>query len=325
MLSNNLVSRTTCFFILILAFYAVPARSWAQTYDEVAYQGYLLYAKGLATKDVADFKRAGDLLREAAVLKKRETETILWDAAMIYASGKDTANTLAALEGCLSAGMIDVVKVKTRPLFDFVKQHPAWQPLIRRFEAAEQNYITRLKEPALRQELLTMWAVDQRDRFLLREKVATLNNNWGAPELKPYYQALDKHDSLHYVRIQEIVKQQGWPKISAVGKDGSFAAWAVVQHAKQVLFQKECINAMKLLLANKEVSPVEYAELVDRVQMNQKLKQVYGMAIMKDSETPGFYPIEDEEHVDQRRKAIGLEPLAVAAHLSGFKYKKPVK
>jgi hypothetical protein len=162
-----------------------------------------------------------------------------------------------------------------------------------------------------------MWAEDQRVRTELRTKVAQLNNNWGDPQLAPLYRQVDHQDSIHLSQLKTILAQ-GWPTLREVGKDGAFAAWAIAQHANQIPFQEACLNAMKPLLATQEVNPVHFAELTDRVLVNQKRKQWYGMAI--DPQKGGFYPIEDEANVNQRRQAIGLEPLAVYAHLNGFEY-----
>ena len=41
----------------------------------------------------------------------------------------------------------------------------------------------------------------------------------------------------------EIIEEFGWPLQSVVGKDGSEAAWLIVQHAVlEPEFQEECIN-----------------------------------------------------------------------------------
>ncbi|HEV8283070.1 MAG TPA: DUF6624 domain-containing protein [Chitinophagaceae bacterium] len=306
--------------ILLLISYVQICK--AQTYDDLAYKGYTLYNQGVSSKDSNLFKQSAKLLQKAADLKQTDQEPLLWDAAMIAAMGKDTLNTILLLKEALKAGLTDVEKVITRPVFDFLKPLPEWKQLINDIKVAERRYVAKLSNKHLREELLKMWAEDQRVRVILQNKVAELNNNWGDTLLKPYYLKLDECDSINFNRIKQIVTKEGWPKLSAVGKDGSFAAWAIVQHSNNISFQKSCIETMKLLIATKEVRAVEYAELVDRVRRNEKLNQLYGMAIKRENGKEEFYPIEDEEHVDERRKAIGLEPLAVYAHLNGFNYNK---
>lgn len=308
---------------LILVSAVLPRAGRAQSYDRIAYEGYVLYEKGLATKEPALFRQAAQRLRAAAQQKATEREPLLWDAAMVAATGGDTAASLALLDEGIDAGMTDVAKVASRPVFDFLKHAPAWERLMGRLRDAERRYVSRLSRPALRTELLEMWAEDQRVRSLLRSEVARLNNNWGAPQLAPLYRGIEQRDSVNFRRIRAIIAEQGWPALSQVGKDGSFAAWAIVQHSNQVAFQEACVEAMEPLLRRGEVRPVEYAELVDRVRRNLQRRQRFGMAIRREGGLSSFYPIEDEAQVDERRKAIGLEPLAVYARLNGFEI--PVK
>jgi hypothetical protein len=304
-------------FLVISHTLLVATYLYAQPYDKLAFKGYGLYAEGVANKDTNCLKQAGGLLQKAANQKKSSgaiKETLLWDAAMIYGMAQDTANTFKALEMCLGAGLTDVDKVSTRPVFTYLKSEPKWERLIARFRNAERRYVLQLKNQRLRAELLQMWAEDQRLRFLLREKVRELKENWSAPELGQLYSEIRRTDSIHYERMQQVIAQSGWPKLSEVGNDGSFAAWALAQHSNIVAFQERCIKAMEPLLTLKEVNPIDYAHLVDRVMFNQKQKQVYGQA------EPG-YPIENEVELNDRRKKIGLIPMQEYAHLNGFEYK----
>lgn len=310
----NLIN-TICF----ITGFTLYCTNWvySQSYDQLALQGYSLYGKGLANKDTNLLKQAGDLIVKAGTQVGGNVavkEALLWDAAMIYGMAQDTSNTFKALEMCLAVGMTDAQKVSTRPVFDYLKTMHQWKALIGRFREAERTYVLQLKNQALRYELLQMWAEDQRLRFLLRDKVRELKENWGAPELAPLYSEIKRTDSSHYGRIQQIIAQSGWPKLTDVGKDGSFAVWSLVQHSNIVDFQEQCIKAMKPLLALNEVDPTNYANLVDRVQFNKKQKQLYGQA-------QAGYPIADETKLNKRRKKLGLIPMEEYAHLNGFEYK----
>ena len=59
------------------------------------------------------------------------------------------------------------------------------------------------------------------------------------------------------------------------------------------------------------LSPQNFALLYDRTEIIQGGKQRYGTQIMKDEKTGDWVVgrLEDPEHVDERRKAIGLGPL----------------
>ncbi len=112
-------------------------------------------------------------------------------------------------------------------------------------------------------------------------------------------------------RMKEIVEQIGWPTRSKVGKDASERAWLLVQHADHDrAFQKRCLDLMKAQAAG-EVSPANMAYLEDRVRVGEGRPQFYGTQFYTDEAgNIGPKPIEDPGHVDERRQAVGLQPLS---------------
>ena len=136
---------------------------------------------------------------------------------------------------------------------------------------------------------------------------------WIAAGLKedPLAQRVREIDAANTQRLHEIVDQVGWPTITMVGQDGSDASWLLVQHAdRDRPFQERCLKLMEPLMAVGEVSKKNVAYLTDRLLVAQKLPQRYGtqwMQVNGDHE-PG--PIEDPEHLEERRAAAGLETMA---------------
>ena len=115
-------------------------------------------------------------------------------------------------------------------------------------------------------------------------------------------------------RMKELVEQIGWPTRSKVGKHASEMAWLLVQHADHDrAFQQTCLSLMKAQAAG-EVSPANMAYLEDRVRVGEGRPQVYGTQFYADEAgNIGPRPIEDPDHVDERRKAVGLQPLSAYA------------
>lgn len=64
--------------------------------------------------------------------------------------------------------------------------------------------------------------------------------------------------------------------------------------------------------AEDDVNPQNIAYLKDRVLVFSGKKQVYGTQLKKNEITNKMelYDVEDEVHLDDRRKQIGLEPIA---------------
>ncbi|HLI08537.1 MAG TPA: DUF6624 domain-containing protein [Ktedonobacteraceae bacterium] len=112
-------------------------------------------------------------------------------------------------------------------------------------------------------------------------------------------------------RMKEIVEHMGWPTRSKVGSPASKMAWQLVQHADHDrAFQQACLDLMKAQ-APGEVSPVNIAYLEDRVRVAEGRPQVYGTQFYSDEAGKvGPRPIEDPDHVDERRQAVGLQPLS---------------
>jgi len=114
-------------------------------------------------------------------------------------------------------------------------------------------------------------------------------------------------DEKHRQRLTEILDEHGWPGNLLVGRDGSNAAWLIVQHADaDVEFQKRCLELMEAAPAG-EVELIWIAYLTDRVLVNENKPQRYGTQLGENFEPR---PIEDPENVDRRRAEVGLPPLA---------------
>jgi hypothetical protein len=151
---------------------------------------------------------------------------------------------------------------------------------------------------ALRQELLQMRDADQR----VRSAAFRATNFHGVLEV----------DDRHLQRMKQIVEQYGWPGKSLVGEDGAHAAWLLVQHATQdPRFMKRCRDLMKWAVDKGEASPQDYAYLLDRVRLQDGKPQLYGTQFVQDSKGRLILqPLKDPEDVDERRRKVGLMPLA---------------
>ena len=118
-------------------------------------------------------------------------------------------------------------------------------------------------------------------------------------------------DAQNTMWLDEVIQQQGWPTKSLVGEDGAQAAFLIVQHSPAPQFQKKCLKLLERAVNQNEADIINLVYLTDRVRTFEGKPQVYGT--QGQTTADGLiipFPIEDEEHVDERRKAIGLEPIA---------------
>ena len=112
--------------------------------------------------------------------------------------------------------------------------------------------------------------------------------------------------------IKKVVEQLGgWPKISEFGEDVPEALWVMVQHVPDTELQKEMVTAMQQLPAE-EVIQKNVAKTIDRIRIREGKRQLYGTSFNIDNNTQVLTvdPIEDEEHIDERRAAMGMDSFA---------------
>lgn len=177
-----------------------------------------------------------------------------------------------------------------------------------------------IKNPALAKELARRFAVDQAARndlikFMAENHISgVVDATKTDPKIVETFQAklakVQEADRDNTAWLKEMIDKHGWPGKSLVGSAGEQNSWLLAQHADADReFQEFCLKKMQAMPKG-EVEPRNIAYLTDRVLLAQGKKQKYGtQAIMKDGKaTPR--PLEDPEHVDQRRKSVGLQPLA---------------
>lgn len=187
-------------------------------------------------------------------------------------------------------------------------------PVVER-AAAEAKAI--LAREDLIRELGAMGAIDYaaRTTFLRTRKDASpadreaLDKVWA-----DHYEAIDRRNTQ---RLKVLLANRGWFTDDEVGSRAASAAFSVVSHADDLDFQKQVLAKMEPLVGAGK-APNGYANLYDRVALQEKRPQRYGTqgtacagdkhAVPADLEAP--------ETVDQRRAALGLEPMSV--YLAGL-------
>ncbi|PCI10021.1 hypothetical protein COB72_04575 [bacterium] len=116
-------------------------------------------------------------------------------------------------------------------------------------------------------------------------------------------------------RLKEIVEHIGWPTRESVGLKATQAAYMVIQHAgHDAEFQNQSLAMMIDLVEDGELPASYVALLTDRIRVFQDQPQVFGTQMAMASNEYGVMvptptvPIEDPEHLDSRRKLMGMPP-----------------
>lgn len=157
-------------------------------------------------------------------------------------------------------------------------------------------------DPALRRELLQRVEQDQ----AIRNELIKKGMEHPDQSILTRMQTIDTSNT---ERMRTIVRQYGWPTPRLVGRDGTEAAFLLVQHAG-LAFQKEMLPLVEKAYRKGELSGQSYALLLDRVLVGEGKRQVYGTQAKLKGKEFVPEPIEDEANVDKRRAEVGLPPLS---------------
>ena len=228
----------------------------------------------------------------------RDASGAYYNGACCYALGGQADLAFSTLEQAIHAGYFDRGHAEGDEDLAGLHADPRWATTLADMDRAQAAWEKSLGDPALRKELLAMRDEDQAARkAIIAAKMAD-------KALGEKVAAVDRKDT---ARMKEIVAKVGWPGKKLVGADGAAAAWLLVQHADQDhAFQKQCLPLLERAVAAGDATPAHYAYLYDRVAVAEQRPQRYGTQFANGEPAP----IEDPDHVDERRKAIGLGTMA---------------
>src|SRR5262245_30015311 len=131
-------------------------------------------------------------------------------------------------------------------------------------------------------------------------------------------------DSSNTAWLKAYVARWGFPTSAQVGQEAVDAAFYVVQHAVQdTAFMRAMLPAIEEAHSRGDLKGESVAMLVDRVQVHQGQPQTYGTQISLHDGHWVLDPIADSAHVDERRRRMGLPPLAVYLRMADSVLKAP--
>ncbi|MEV0619673.1 DUF6624 domain-containing protein [Nonomuraea sp. NPDC050404] len=121
---------------------------------------------------------------------------------------------------------------------------------------------------------------------------------------------LQRLDDGNTAWLYSVVATRGWPLISQVGERAARAAWLLAQHATSRAVQRLFHQVMADAVESDEASPRDLAYLEDRVRVRSGRPQLYGTQFHDGENGLEPMPIEEPALLDERRRAVGLEPFA---------------
>lgn len=156
----------------------------------------------------------------------------------------------------------------------------------------------RARDARLRAELLRRAGVDRAARLAYTGDAAQMAR-------------LMDIDADNTAWLESIVGRQGWPGDDRVGKDGAHAAWLLAQHAdRHPDAQRSFLEALRTAVARGQAVPADLAHLTDRVLLASGRRQEYGTQLIPHAGRYVAANLRAPRNVDNRRAAVGLDPLA---------------
>ncbi|MCC7246970.1 MAG: hypothetical protein IT269_14900 [Saprospiraceae bacterium] len=179
-----------------------------------------------------------------------------------------------------------------------------WGVLIKKVKA------NRPAMPALRDTLLAIKLKDQEHRSLLDSINACCGRQ--SKEARECWTKIRQSDRENLPKITQILDRHGWLGPEDVGEEGSMTFFLVLQHS-ELPIQEKYLPLLRQAVENGQARGSELALMEDRILLQQGKKQLYGTQIRIQNEGQGkasIYPIENPRQVDERRRSLGLEPMA---------------
>ena len=221
-----------------------------------------------------------------------------YDTACCLALAGDRMGALARLEATPS----DLLRSHIAEDTDLVSLHddPRWTTLLTRYRRDMASQVTR-RDDALLDELQRRIDRDQEAR----------NQAMQDPENSTLAATIAEVDRDNTAWLKAYLVEHGWPGYDTVGRSGSMGFFLLAQHADQdPVFQEQVLTMLKDAVARKQASGIHLAYLTDRVRLAQGKPQLYGTQFHTVDGRPQPQTIEDAEHVESRRAALGMESLA---------------
>ncbi len=198
----------------------------------------------------------------------------------------------------------------TDPDLIYIREAAGWPQLedliIRNY--CDSNKV-KIKDPAYAKALWHMHAVDQ--AYYKDLEIAEAKTGKSSSVVLALWDLKRKLNEENQRRLESMIREKGWPRISMVSERPATAAFLVIQHADLKL-QQRYLPVIKGLCEIREARWQDYALMYDRVQTSLDKPQRYGSQVFYNQKTQRYelFPLENPAKVDEWRKTAGLQPLS---------------
>jgi hypothetical protein len=299
--------------LLQVSFTLASAQQYQNDYDDYKKQAEALYKQKEYRSSALKYSEAFASIGDKGTINDR------YNAACSWAMAKEPDSAFYHLKRVTASGHFTNLDHLRKDLdLQSLHQDKRWQEIItlvtKYKDEKEKDY-----DKPLVAKLDSIFETDQRIRW----QADSLYKRFGpdAPELKVLEGKFKMVDSLNLVAVREILDTKGWPGPNIVGEKGTQTLFLVIQHA-DLKTQQKYLPLLQEAVSKNELNPSSFALLKDRIDLREGKKQTYGSQIFRDPTTKEQFvaPLIDPDHVDERRKAVGLQPIAEYVKFFNFKW-----
>jgi hypothetical protein len=289
-------------YLLLFLFIAVAAGAQA----DAGYSGWI--AKASAFYEAGQYRQSADAYTKAfASNNGTGMRDDRYNAACAWSLAGNNDSAFFQLEKTIARDQFaNYNQLAIDPDLDNLHSDKRWDSTLALVKQNWDNAKTCMFK-ALSAHLDTIYQDDQKYRMRLDAVMSKYGRD--SKEMKTLASNMNRSDSVNLVKVEAILDKSGWPGPMLVGALGSEAIFLVIQHA-DLKTQEKYLPVMREAVKTHVARPADLALLEDRVAIGEGRKQIYGSQIEMDMDGSFLAPLEDPDHVDERRETAGLEPLA---------------
>ena len=285
-----------CTFLLIFIFISVNAQEYSKLITDAD--------KFYETKD---YKMSTDLYNKAFKIESKNPNH-LYNGACASSLAGNSKKAFKWLNLSIERGWTNLKHLKSDIDLESLHSKKEWVKTIEKLEKKlkliEANY-----EKPLQTELSKIFDEDQKYRIQMNEAEKKFGQD--SKEMKDLWKITNQNDSINLIKVKKILDERGWIGEDKVGVQANSALFLVIQHS-DLKTQKKYLPIMIEAVKKGDANPNSLALLMDRIEIQEGRKQIYGTQIGTNPNTKTQYvlPLIDPDNVDKRRKEVGLNTIS---------------
>jgi hypothetical protein len=272
----------------------------AQEYSELISEAHKLY-------QTKDYKMSTDLYSKAFKIES-ENPSHLYNGACSSSLAGNTKQAFKWLNLSIDKGWTNLKHLNSDTDLENLHSKKEWGKTIEKLEEKlallEANY-----DKPLQAELLAILEEDQKYRIQMNETQKKFGPE--SKQMNDLWKITIQKDSINLLKVKKILDEKGWVGKDKVGAQANSALFLVIQHS-DLETQKKYLPMMKEAVTKGNASSGSLALLIDRIEIRESRKQIYGSQIGTNPHNKALYvlPLIDPDNVDKRRKEVGLGPIS---------------